>query len=190
MKLSNFIKNSAWAILPALLLLFAQWLANTMTQKDVVLSFKATSRSVSGLYTTYIEIFNYSDIAIDKVIIKSNPSEVIQASYEPATSNQKSNAWEGEILAGKSMKILYILNKEMPTSASALNSLLTAEYKKRNKETGRLEWMAVSLREDSIISSVAATYLFWFFLPFILMTVIIFAAYYVFKKYTPTTPTP
>ncbi|EKS6742305.1 MULTISPECIES: hypothetical protein [Enterobacter cloacae complex] len=190
MKLSSFAKTSAWAILPALLLLFSQWLADTMTQKDVVLNYKASSRSVSNLYTTYIEISNYSDVAIDKAIISSNPSDVIIASYDPETNPSKSNAWEGEILAGQSIKILYALKKEMPISASALNSLLTAEYKKRNKETGRLEWSKVNLREDSVITSGAAVYLFWFFLPFITTSLLIIAIYYGLRRFFPRALTP
>lgn len=190
MKIPSFIKTYAWAILPTLLVLFAQWLANTMTQKDVALNYKTASSSVSGLYTTYIEISNYSNIAVDKAIISSNPSDVIQASYDPEASGEKSNAWEGEILAGQSVKILYVLKKEMPTSASALNSLFTAEYKKRNKDTGRLEWMKVNLREDSVILSGAAAYLFWFFLPFAVTLIIIIATFYGLKKLRPGTPTP
>lgn len=190
MNLSSFIKTSAWAILPALLLLFAQWLANTMTQKDIALNYKILTRTVSNIHTSYIEISNHSEVAIDKVIILSNPPDIILAAYEPAANSGNNNAWEGEILVGQSLRILYVLNKEMPISASALNSLLTAEYKKRNKETGRLEWMKVNLREDSIITSGTVAYLLWFFSPFLVMLIISVVIYYGLKYFRLKTSKP
>lgn len=178
MNLRSTLKNCAWAVIPALLLMFAQWFANTMTQKDVALNYKISTRVVSGLHTAYIELSNHSEVAIDKVIISSNPPDVIQSSYDPLTNGKGSNTWEGEILAGQQLKILYILNKEMPTSTSALNSLLTAEYRKRNKENGRLEWSKVNLSEDGVILPGTIVYLLWYFSPIFASLLIIIGIHY------------
>jgi len=169
---SSFIKKAAWAIVPAVLLLSCQWLANTMTGKEVSLNYKVSTSSVNDLYSVYIEFSNYSEIAIDKVQIGLNPPNLIDFAYDPATLGGSANAWEGEIISGKSLKVLYVLNKEMPISASYLNSLLNAEYRKRNQETGRLEWVKVKLNEGEVYLSGVVAYLIWFFAPIIISLIV------------------
>lgn len=177
MNLLSFSQKAAWALLPALLLLFCQWLADSMTEKDVAINYKVSTRAVSGLHTVYIEFSNFAEVAIDKVTIASDPANVINSSYEPLTKSSTLNVWEGEILSGQTLKALYVLNKEMPTSASSLNSLLNAEYRKRNKETGRLEWVKVTLNEGSVLVSGTIAYLLWFFAPILFSLLGVYMVY-------------
>ncbi|HHX8266135.1 TPA: hypothetical protein ACVOYJ_004501 [Vibrio diabolicus] len=177
MSLLSFSQKAAWAVLPALLLLFCQWLANTMTEKDVVINYKVTSQSVNGLHTVYIEFSNYAEVAIDKVTIASGPANVLESSYDPQTKGTTTNVWEGEIFSGQTLKALYVLNKEMPISASSLSSLLDAEYRKRNKETGQLEWTKVNLNEGHVFVSGTIAYLMWFFAPILISLFGVFLVY-------------
>ncbi len=182
MNISTALKTFALTIIPALLLIFCQWLANTMTQKDVVLNYKISSITVGNLYTVYIEISNYSEIAIDNVVIASNPPNVINYSYEPSTNSSKPNIWEGEVPPGKNLKVLYILNKEMPITASSLNALLTAKYKARNKETGRLEWIDVNFNEGSAFLSGTVSYLLWYFAPIVISLVLVILVIVIYRR--------
>jgi hypothetical protein len=175
--LLSFSQKAAWAVLPALLLLFCQWLADTMTEKDVAINYKVSTRAVSGLHTVYIEFSNFAEVAIDKVTIASGPANVINSSYEPLTKSSTPNVWEGEILSGQTLKALYVLNKEMPISVSSLNSLLNAEYRKRNKETGRLEWVKVTLNEGGVLVSGTIAYLLWFFAPILVSLLGVYLVY-------------
>lgn len=177
MNLLSFSQKAAWAVLPALLLLFCQWLANTMTEKEVAINYKVSSRAVNGLYTVYIEFSNFADVAIDKAIITADPANVVKSSYEPLSKSTSSNVWEGEILSGQTLKVLYVLDKEMPTSASSLNSLLNAEYRKRSKDGGRLEWVKVTLNEGGILVSGTIAYLLWFFAPIFISLLGVYLVY-------------
>lgn len=189
MNLLSFTQKASWAVLPALLLLFCQWLAETMTEKDVSINYNVESKSVSGLHTVYIEFSNFAEVAIDKVTITSNPANVIKSSYEPKSNNNQSSVWEGEILSGQALKALYVLNKEMPISASSLNSLINAEYRKRDQDTGRLEWVKVELNEGGAFVSGTIAYLIWFFAPILVSLLSVYLVYR-YRNRGPAQPNP
>lgn len=182
MNISPMLKNILIGVIPALLLIFCQWLADAMTEKSVMLSYTISVKSVSNLHVAYVEFSNFSKVAIDHVEIVSNPEGMIYSSYEPITQGASKSIWDGEILSGQSLKILYVLNKEMPISTSSLGSFLNAEYKERNEKTGKLEWAKVNLDEGEQFTLRTLPYLFWFFFPIVILLLIVIALGYYLRS--------
>ncbi|MFQ1941686.1 hypothetical protein ACK354_09035 [Aeromonas veronii] len=171
MNLRAFLDKFVWGFIPSIVLVISYWFAGFMTDDMASLSYSIEKRSVNGLNSFYMQIYNNEDdIAIDEVVISNLPSNILLSSISEGSANTKLHKWSGTIKSGKVVELLIISDKPLPSDKSVISDILKARYQVRDSESGQLTWKKIDISEQGRISWDKSTaYIFWYAAPIILI---------------------
>ncbi|EIE1275260.1 hypothetical protein C4G66_RS23995 [Vibrio parahaemolyticus] len=171
MDLKDYLGKFAWGFIPGIVLVISYWFAGFMTADMASLSYSIEKRSVNGLSSFYMQIYNNEDdIAIDEVVINNLPSNHLLSAISEGAANTKFKQWSGTIKSGGAVELLIISDKPLPSDKSAISDILKARYQVRDSESGRLIWKDIEISEQGMISwNKGTAYIVWYAAPIVLI---------------------
>lgn len=124
----------------ATLLLTAGTFLTNFVPNPTALYYRAAVSKVGNLSAWTIDFVNASDRAIDQFEIRlPNEDGLLRWAFEPAVDTRTaSDGWKGALIAGSSLKALFIFDRDTPFVLSKIESLVVARYRVLDKRTGQL----------------------------------------------------
>lgn len=174
MDLKGYLVKFVGAFIPGIVLVISYWFAGSMTDDMASLSYSIEKRSVNGLNSFYMQIYNNEDdIAIDEVVISNLPSNYFMSAISEGPVNTKFKQWSGTIKSGGVVELLIISDKPLPSDKSAISNILKARYQVRDPISGKLVWKDLEISEQGIISwNKGTAYIIWYAAPIIFIFLI------------------
>jgi hypothetical protein len=162
MSIPQPLQTLFWAVIPAVLLLVGQQLADKQTREDVALAYSLTRMRVGSLAVAELQLRNISDVAIDEITIAPPKDDLMAHQFEPAGSSVPSNPkWTGSLRAGDTLKGLFVFQGPLAEADEFVKSAVNARYRERKAGLGgMLDWNEVPLHETGIGTTLSSYVLY------------------------------
>ena len=155
-------------ILPALLILSGQWLADRQTEKDAEIRYSLHLNSIGDLTVINLKLTNVGKSAIDELNMNAPQNGLKESSFLPKSKIQTNSAhnWKGSLEIEQNLRVLLVYRNSIPSKLDILQNSILARYQARDKIKGTLSWKNVELLEGK--SNIIPNYIIywlWLLLP-------------------------
>ena len=176
MAIREFLKNYSKAIIPSILLVFGQQLAEYVTKTEVSLSYEIEKFNVGSTTALYIKISNeLSHTGINSLLISKPTDNILKTSFSPLSGPVSNELWSGSLASNSYMEALFISDDKISTDHVDIVKVIEAKY-----ESPKLIQESVKVIEKAFIPlNSIGFYIFLLLLPNLIASI----AYAVYLKY-------
>ena len=141
MKIPSVLQRLIWGVIPALLILAGQWLAEDRTGEKAVLYYSVTRSDVGQLKALHLILRNTTKIAIDELTIKVPIRDLIKSAFEPAgtTGASAPHIWKGQLPSESILQAVLVYEGIAPTNSEFTKNIIFARYQSRDGSGGILQ---------------------------------------------------
>lgn len=181
MRARNFYKRAVWAILPAILVIYCQWLADSKADTATSIFYSINIIQVNKTNAIYIRLINNANFDIDDVSYFFSQHNIIVLEYDKTRLLKQNKQLAGTLKANSQLEIFVVMLGNAPITKIDILDNITAKTQMRDPTSGNLVWEDIRLRSNSFLSLIPYnTYLFWFSIP-IIATFLLYGLYFSFR---------
>ena len=181
--MNDIVKGILGSLIASGLIALGTYLSFVMVPERTVLSYKVTQQKTSELSSWHLTLNNNSSIPFDWVKIVAPKDSLLATSYStPSLNPSDKNNWNGKLIKGAELRILYFFSSGVVFSESLLKDLIKATYQERNDISGDWEVRSVEFDLGESSTSRIGWKIFWFLLPFIIASLLSFFLLYLYRN--------
>lgn len=129
MTVKQFFIDSSKIIIPSVMLILGQQLAEYVTKSEVLITYQVEKLNVNSTTVLYLRVLNeMNGTGVNDLKIFSPTNSILKASFYPSSGPTKTEVWSGTLPSNSFVEALFISDSKISTDNVDIEKIIQAKY--------------------------------------------------------------